>query len=61
MSDLVLTEAIRNAHKDSDENYGMPRVRTELREAGHRVSHKRCGTPDEEGRRQGSSGAAQGI
>jgi putative transposase len=40
LANLVLTEAIRKAHKDSDETYGMPRVRAELREAGHRVSGK---------------------
>ena len=38
---LVLTELIRKAHKDSDETYGMPRVRAELRDAGHAVSRKR--------------------
>lgn len=41
MANAVLTEAIRKAHKDSDETYGMPRVRAELREAGHKVSRKR--------------------
>jgi putative transposase len=41
MANLVLTEAIRKAHQDSDETYGMPRVRAELREAGHKVSRKR--------------------
>ncbi|MDF2464879.1 MAG: Integrase, catalytic region [Ramlibacter sp.] len=41
LADLVLTEAIRKAHQDSDETYGMPRVRAELREAGHQVSRKR--------------------
>ncbi|MBA3774005.1 MAG: transposase [Ramlibacter sp.] len=37
----MLTEAIRKAHQDSDETYGMPRVRAELREAGPAVRHKR--------------------
>jgi len=41
LANLVLTEAIRKVHKDSDETYGMPRVRAELREAGHAVSRKR--------------------
>ena len=41
LANLVLTEAIRKAHKDSDETYGMPRVRAELRDAGHAVSRKR--------------------
>jgi putative transposase len=41
LANLVLTEAIRQVHKDSDETYGMPRVRAELREAGHIVSRKR--------------------
>jgi putative transposase len=41
LANLVLTEAIRKVHKDSDETYGMPRVRAELREAGHIVSRKR--------------------
>jgi putative transposase len=41
LANLVLTEAIRQVHLDSDETYGMPRVRAELREAGHAVSRKR--------------------
>ena len=41
MANVVLTEAIRQVHKSSDETYGMPRVRAELQEAGHRVSRKR--------------------
>jgi putative transposase len=41
LANLVLTEAIRKAHQDSDKTYGMPRVRAELREAGHAVSRKR--------------------
>jgi putative transposase len=41
MANVVLTEAIRQAHKASDETYGMPRVRAELRDAGHAVSRKR--------------------
>lgn len=35
MANVVLTEAIRQAHAASDETYGMPRIRAELREAGH--------------------------
>ena len=41
LANLVLTEAIRKAHKDSDETYSMPRVRAELRVAGHKVSRRR--------------------
>jgi putative transposase len=41
LANLVLTEAIRKAHKDSDETYGMPRIRAELQDAGQRVSRKR--------------------
>lgn len=41
LANRVLTEAISKAHRDSDETYGMPRIRAELREAGYRVSRKR--------------------
>ena len=41
LANMVLTEAIGKVHKDSDETYGMPRVRAELRDAGHKVSRKR--------------------
>jgi len=41
MANLVLTEAIRKTHSESDHTYGMPRVRAELREAGYNVSRKR--------------------
>lgn len=41
MANVVLTEAIRQAHKASDETYGMPRIRAELKDAGHAVSRKR--------------------
>jgi putative transposase len=41
LANLVLTEAICKVHNDSDETYGMPRVRAELREGGHIVSRKR--------------------
>jgi putative transposase len=41
LANVVLTQAIRKVHKDSDETYGMPRVRAELRGAGHTVSRKR--------------------
>ena len=41
MANLVLTEAIRKAHQDSDETCGMPRVRAELRDSGHAGSRKR--------------------
>jgi putative transposase len=41
VANLVLTEAISKAHKESDHTYGMPRVRAELRESGYAVSRKR--------------------
>ena len=37
----ALTGAIRRVHELSDGTYGMPRVRAELQEAGHRVSRRR--------------------
>lgn len=37
----ALTDTIRQVHKVSDGTYGMPRVRAELQEAGHKVSRKR--------------------
>jgi putative transposase len=41
IADAVLTERIREVHKASDETYGMPRVRAQLRSEGERVSRKR--------------------
>jgi putative transposase len=41
IANAVLTEAIRQAHQASDETYGMPRVRAQLRQDGQRVSRKR--------------------
>ncbi len=41
MANVVLTEAIRQAHKASDETYGMPRIRAQLKDAGQAVSRKR--------------------
>lgn len=41
LANAALTETIRGVHKASDETYGMPRVREELRELGHAVSRKR--------------------
>ncbi|MDF2464334.1 MAG: Integrase, catalytic region [Ramlibacter sp.] len=41
LANLVLTEAIRKAHNDSDHTYGMPRARAELRESGYSASRKR--------------------
>jgi putative transposase len=41
IDDAVLTERIRTVHADSDETYGMPRVRAELVEQGVLVSRKR--------------------
>nr|MBA2673406.1 IS3 family transposase [Ramlibacter sp.] len=37
----VLTERIRQVHKASDETYGMPRVRAQLRMDGEHASRKR--------------------
>lgn len=41
IANAVLTETIRQVHKASDETYGMPRVRAQLRHDGHCVSRKR--------------------
>ena len=41
LANAVLSETIRQVHKDSDETYGMPRVRAELRDMGQQVSRKR--------------------
>lgn len=41
LANAVLTERIRKAHLDSQESYGMPRIRAELREQGHVASRKR--------------------
>lgn len=41
MTDAVMTERIRQIHKDSYESYGMPRVRAELMEQGVRISRQR--------------------
>jgi putative transposase len=41
IANAVLTERIREVHKASDETYGMPRVRAQLRHEGERVSGKR--------------------
>jgi putative transposase len=41
VGNAVLTERIRDIHKASDETYGMPRVRAQLRNDGERVSRKR--------------------
>jgi len=37
MCNAVLTEKIREVHKASDETYGMPRVRAQLRMNGEHV------------------------
>ncbi|WP_420821253.1 IS3 family transposase [Ramlibacter rhizophilus] len=55
VANVVLMEAIRQVHKDSDETYGMPRVRAELRDAGHSVSRKRVARLTREGRIRGVS------
>ena len=41
MDNAVLTERIRQIHADSDQTYGMPRVRAELRDQGMTVSRQR--------------------
>jgi putative transposase len=41
MANAVLTESNRQVHKDSDETYGMPRIRAELQDHGQHVSRKR--------------------
>ena len=41
LANAVLTESIRQVHKASDETYGMPRIRFELRDNGQQVSRKR--------------------
>jgi len=41
MANAVMTERIRQIHKDSYESYGMPRVRKELQEQGETISRKR--------------------
>ncbi|MES2362637.1 MAG: IS3 family transposase [Pseudomonadota bacterium] len=38
---VVLSESIRQAHRASDETYGMPRIRAELVDAGINASRKR--------------------
>jgi putative transposase len=41
MANAMLTESIRQVHKDSDATYGMPRIRAELQDHGQHVSRKR--------------------
>jgi putative transposase len=41
LDDAVMVERIRAVHADSDETYGMPRVRAELRDQGVKISAKR--------------------
>ena len=41
LANAVLTERIREIHRESGESYGMPRVRAELLEQGHHASRKR--------------------
>lgn len=41
MGNAVMTERIRQAHSESDETYGMPRIRAELMDQGVRVSRQR--------------------
>ena len=55
VANVVLSERIRQVHKDSDETYGMPRIRAELREAGQKVSRKRVARLMREARIRGVS------
>ena len=55
MANVVLTERIRQVHKDSDETYGMPRVRAELQDTGQKVSRKRVARLMREARIHGVS------
>ena len=41
VANAVMTERIRQIHKESYESYGMPRVRFELMEQGERISRQR--------------------
>jgi putative transposase len=41
VENAVVTERIRQAHADSDETYGMPRIRAELMDQGLRISRQR--------------------
>ncbi len=41
IDDAVTTERIRHFHAASDATYGMPRIRADLIEDGHRISRKR--------------------
>ena len=41
ITNWVMTERIRQIHKDSYESYGMPRVRAELLEQGVCISRRR--------------------
>ena len=50
MNNAVLTERIRQIHAESDQTYGMPRVRAELRDQGVTVSRQRVGSLDAQGR-----------
>lgn len=41
VENAVVTERIRQAHAESDETYGMPRIRAELMDQGLRISRQR--------------------
>ena len=41
VNNILLTERIRQIHAESDQTYGMPRVRAELRDQGVTVSRQR--------------------
>jgi putative transposase len=57
MDNAVLTERIRQIHTESDETYGRPRVRAELRDQGVSASRKRVARLMREAGLQGVSGA----
>ncbi len=44
LANAVMTERIREIHRESGASYGMPRVRAELMEQGHPASRKRVAT-----------------
>ncbi len=55
IANAVMTERIRQVHKDSYESYGMPRVRAELMEQGACISRQRVARLMRSARLQGIS------
>ena len=55
IANAVMTERIRQIHRDSYESYGMPRVRAELMEHGVRISRQRVARLMREARIRGIS------